>query len=314
MRTVLAGLIFLLLVLCSTAFAQDPPDTVNAMLGYPPEARLLIINADDFGMSHNTNLAIFEAFERGVLTSATLMMPTAWVKEAVDWAREHPDANVGVHLTLTSEWRRYKWGPVAGRDKVPGILDPDGYMWPDCEPVWEHATPAEAEIECRAQIDLARKMGLDPTHIDAHMGTMQLHPLFWEVYLKLSQEYKLPQRQASSAMYAMFGAPDRKQQEREAGVLGPDVLIHGVPLPPDPAQLGEAYNNILRNLKPGLTELYLHPALDGPEMQSISGSHQRRHADYEWLINPATRALIDELGIKLISYRELRQAMQAGQG
>ncbi|NSW58288.1 MAG: ChbG/HpnK family deacetylase [Armatimonadetes bacterium] len=314
MKTVLIVLTMTLAVHCTWVCAQDQPGTVNAMLGYPPDARLLIINADDFGMSHNTNLAVFDAFERGVLTSATVMMPTAWVKEVADWVRAHPQANVGIHLTHTSEWRNYKWGPVAGREKVPGLVSPDGYMWPDCEPAWEHATPEEAEIESRAQIELAKKMGIDPTHIDSHMGTMQLNPAFADVYLKLSQEYRLPQRQASAEMYALFGAPDRKKREREAGVLGPDVLIHGVPLPPDPADLAEAYNNILRNLKPGLTEFYLHPAIDGPEMQSISGSHARRHADYEWLINPATRALIDELGIKLISYRDLRDAMRGGQG
>ena len=299
-----------ILALCaSVATGADLTKPLAELLGYKATGRILIINGDDLGMSHATNLAIFDALENGVLTSATVMMPTAWVKEVALWVKEHPEADIGVHLTHTSEWRNHKWAPIAGRTAVPGLLAPDGYFWPDCESVWSGATPQEADIEARAQIDYAKQLGIKPTHIDSHMGTMQLHPEFWEVYLKLSVDYKLPQRQASKELYDAFGAKGRKEAERAAGVLGPDYLIYGLPEPKDLSEIPEHYNNILRNLKPGVTELYLHPALEGPEMQAISGSHARRDLDYRWLMDPKTRQLIEELGIKLIGYRELRAVM-----
>jgi len=302
------------LVILASRVAADELKTIPELLGYPPETKMLIINGDDFGMSHATNQAIFDALENGVLTSATVMMPTAWVKEVALWVKDHPDKAVGVHLTHTSEWKLYRWAPVAGRTAVPGMLAPDGYMWSDEADVWAHATPQEAEIEARAQIEYARSLGIEPTHIDSHMGTMQLNPAFAEVYLRLSQEYKLPQRQASKELYDALGAAGRKEAERAAGVLGPDCLIYQIPNPKTMADVPELYNNILRNLKPGLTELYLHPAIDGPEMQAICGSYARRDADYRWLIDPKTRQLIDELGIKLTNYRELRDAMKKADG
>lgn len=306
-----AGLLLLPLALyVCPLLAADADKSIPELLGYPPETKLLIINADDFGMSHATNLAVFDAFERGVLTSATVMMPTAWVKEVALWVQEHPEAAVGVHLTHTSEWKNYKWAPVAGRAAVPGMLGPDGYMWAGEEDVWAHATPQEAMVEAQAQIEYALSLGIQPTHIDSHMGTMQLHPDFWQVYLELSKDYRLPQRQASRELYSALGATGRKEAEREAGVLGPDVLVYTLPNPKTLADVPELYNNVLRSLKPGLTELYLHPAIDGPEMQAIAGSHARRDADYRWLVDPQTRELIDELGIKLISYRDLKEAMR----
>jgi len=315
-RIALAGLalasVVSLFALPRAGRAAEPLKSTAELLGYKPGDRLLIINADDCGMSHATNLAIFDAFERGVLTSATVMMPTAWVKEVVDWAELHPEANLGVHLTLTSEWARYKWAPVAGRAAVPGLVSPNGFMWASGPEVWANATPREAEAEARAQIDLARRMGLDPTHIDSHMGTLQENPEFWKVYLKLAGAYRLPQRQASAAAYEALGGQGMKEAERAAGVLGPDELLFNLKRPADPADVPAFYDQVLRDLKPGLTELYLHPAIDGPEMQAITGSHAFRDAEYRWLVAPSTKALIEELGIKLISYRELRTAMRGG--
>lgn len=307
------ALVGIMLLGSASAHAVDWSRPLAELLGYEADDRLLIINADDLGMSHATNQAVFDAFERGVLTSATMMMPTAWVKEVALWVQDHPQADIGIHLTHTSEWRLYRWAPVAGRSIVPGLLAPDGYMWPRIQDVYENATPEEADIEARAQIDYARQLGIEPTHIDSHMGTLQLHEDFWRVYLQLSVDYRLPQRQASPEMYALGGAPGRKDQEKAAGVAGPDHLIHGLPEPQDVSEIPAFYEHILRHLRPGITELYLHPAIDGPEMRAICGSYLRRDVDYRWLIDPRTRELIDELGIKLISYRPLRDLMR-GEG
>ena len=287
--------------------------TLVERLGFKPTDTVLIINCDDVGMCHAENVASFDALLNGVATSATVMMPCPWVPEVVQWKKEHPEADLGIHLTLTSEWKRYRWGPLLGRELVPSLVDEQGYMWPDCEPLWQHVKVDEAYRECRAQVEMAIQLGLDPTHLDNHMGSIQLHPQLWEgVYLRLAKEFNLPVRMASAELYAAMGAAGRRQAYEKAGILGPDVLIYpdalGIPEPKTPAEVPAYYEKILRSLKPGkVYELYLHCAIDGPELQHIAGSHARRQADYEWLVSSKTKELIQKLGIKLIGYRPLRE-------
>ncbi len=298
----------LALALCS---APAPAQTLVEKLGFQPTDTVLIINCDDFGMCHAENLGTFECLTQGVATSATVMMPCPWVMEAVQWKREHPDAALGVHLTFTAEWRRFRWPGVLGRTLCPSLHDEEGYLFHDNEPLWEHMNPEEVYREGRAQVERAIELGLDPTHIDNHMGSVQLHPTLWEVYCRLGEEFDLPLRLAAPELYDMLGAKGQRQVYTDRGVLGPDVLLTEPAIPvPEPKSIAEVpayYNEILHKLQPGkVTELYLHTALDGPELEAISGSHARRQADHDWLCAPETRALIDELGIKLISYRPLR--------
>ncbi len=285
-------------------------------LGFQPTDKVLIINCDDFGMCHAENLASMEALTDGVATSATVMMPCPWVPEVVAWKKEHPEANLGVHLTLTAEWSRFRWQPVLGRELAPSLIDEQGYMWKDCEPLWEHVDADEAYRECRAQVERAIELGLEPTHLDNHMGSLQLHPELWQVYFRLAREFDLPLRLASKELYALLGAGDRRAEYEKAGILGSDVLMFGPAIPfeePDsPAEVPAYYERILRSLEPGkVTELYLHCAIDGPELQAIAGSHARRQADRDWLVADETRELIDSLGIKLISYRPIRELQRA---
>lgn len=307
-------LVLIITVIGSLAVLIPPSGWAASLverLGFRPGDKVLIINADDLGMCHAENVATFEALLDGVATSATVMMPCPWVPEVVEWKKQHPEADLGVHLTLTSEWKRYRWGPLLGREVVPSLVDEQGYMWEDCEPLWEHVNPDEAYRECRAQVEMAIRLGLDPTHLDNHMGSLQTHPKLWRVYFRLAKEFNLPVRMASEELYAMFGAAGRRAEYGKAGIVGPDVLLHGpaipFPEPKSPQEVPAYYEKILRSLKPGtVTELYLHCAKDGPELQHIAGSHARRQADYEWLVSPRTRRLIEELGIKLIGYRPLR--------
>ncbi|MBC7288106.1 MAG: polysaccharide deacetylase family protein [Armatimonadetes bacterium] len=280
-------------------------------LGFSRNSIVLIINADDLGMCHAENAATFDALLNGVATSATVMMPCPWVPEVVEWKRQHPEADLGVHLTLTSEWTRYRWGPVLGRDIVRSLVDRQGYMWRSCEELWRHVKPEEAYRECRAQVEMAIRLGLDPTHLDNHMGSLQLNPQLSEIYTRLAKEFNLPVRMASEELYAAMGAAGQRKVYAENGILGPDELIYPDALPfPEPKSKEEApayYEKILRSLRPGrVYELYLHCAIDSPELQKITGYHWRRQADYEWLVSPKTRELIEELGIKLIGYRPLR--------
>jgi hypothetical protein len=279
-------------------------------LGLKAQDRALIVNCDDVGMCHAENLASFEALTSGIATSATVMMPCPWVTEVARFKKEHPTADLGVHLTFTSEWEVYRWRPVLGLG-APSLISPEGTMWGDNDDVWKHATPEDLYREGRAQVELALALGLDPTHLDNHMGSIQLNIKLAEIYARLGKEFNLPLRLASDRLYALFGAPGHRKLYDDAGVLGPDELVYPgdlpVPEPEDPAGVPDFYAKVLGSLKPGtVTELYLHAAKDGPELESIAHSHRRRQADYEWLISPQARKLVEDLGIKLIGYRALR--------
>lgn len=301
----------LLLVFILSTIEQAPSQTLAERLGYTAEDRLLIINSDDVGMCHSANAAAMEALQKGLLTSISIMMPCSWVPEIAAFARENPQYGYGLHLTLTSEWKHYKWGPVAPADKVPGLLQPDGYLWPDVKSVYSHATPKEVEIEIRAQIEKALKLGIPVDHLDSHMGTLQYNQDYWLVLARVAQEYRLPIRLAGEELLAHYGLSNRRKLAAEMGLLGPDYLVHlereRIKTPEDVAPV---FEQVLRNLKPGVTEIYIHAAVDSPELRRITATHAIRDAEYRWIVSDNVRRLISELGIKLISYKPIMELMR----
>src|SRR5271166_448272 len=167
------GLLFAsLFTLLAASTLPAQVKTVAERLGYPADSKLLIMHADDLAVAHSVDAASFDALDQNAVTSASIMVPCPWLTEVAAYAKAHPEADLGLHLTLTSEWKTYRWGPVAPKDQVPSLLDPDGYFYADAFPAASHAKPEEAEREIRAQIDLAMKMGIHPTHLDMHMGTL----------------------------------------------------------------------------------------------------------------------------------------------
>ena len=184
------------LVLVGTAWAgsagvADEP-TYAERLGWPPGSKVVIFHVDDAGMSHDSNRGAIEAVEKGLATSMSIMFPCPWTTEIVRYVKEHPKVDAGIHLTLTSEWRDYRWGPLSGKKQVPGLVDQDGYLWHDVLKVMATAKADEVETEIRAQLEQCRMMGLRPTHLDTHMGTVFARPDFLQRYVDIGIETGIP--------------------------------------------------------------------------------------------------------------------------
>src|SRR6266516_2540723 len=173
----------LLLVMLSAAALWGETKTVAERLGYPSDSKLLIIHADDLAVAHSVDSASFEALEKGAVTSASILVPCPWLTEVAEYAKAHPEADLGLHLALTSEWKTYRWGPVESKDKVPTLLDPSGTLWSQTAPVAAKARPEEAEREIRAQVEHALALGIHPTHLDSHMGTLFAAPGLFAAYV-----------------------------------------------------------------------------------------------------------------------------------
>ncbi len=285
---------------------QAPRRTLAERLGYKATDRLLIINGDDTGMCHAANVATMDALDNGLMTSATIMVPCPWFTEIARYAKTKPNADLGVHLTHTAEWQLYRWGPILDKKEVPGLVDPDGYFWRSVEEVYAHSKVEEAAAEARAQIERAKKAGIDITHIDSHMGTMQYNPVYHKAYLEIAKEYDLPVRMGSPETYEKVGFPGIRKDAEALGLVFPDRLIHEE----EPAP-GESRKNfwlrMIRELKPGVTELYIHASVATDEAKAIAGSWKERATDYELFAkDPDIRKAIQDGGIIRIGYRPLR--------
>ena len=285
--------------------AQAPPPSLAVRLGLPADAIVLIVNGDDVGVSHAANAATVASLERGLMTSATIMVPAPWFPEIAEYARTHRAADFGLHLVHTSEWKGVKWGAVSGRTVVPRLVDPQGYLWPDIQQLYAHGTPGEAAVEARAQIRKALDAGIDVTHLDSHMGALQFAEPYFQVYRELAKEFDLPIRMGSQATLERFGGGHQRAQLDADGTIYPDYLIHGERRDREPV---DAYwRRMLEGLKPGVTELYIHAALPGEEMQAVTNSWKERATEYELFTNdPSIRALLERRGVRRIGYRALR--------
>src|SRR6185369_15920385 len=230
--------LLLLFALAMLLTPAAPPASMNAAvnlprpslaerLGFKATDKILIVNVDDIANSHAANVAVMDAIQNGLATSATIIVPGPWFPEIADYARKHPQADFGVHLAHTSEWTTLKWGPVASRSEVPGLVDPQGYLWPDIVRVYKNASPEQAYIEARAQIKKAMAAGIDVTHLDSHMGTLQFNEAYFQVYRRLAKEFDLPLRMGSQELLASLGGGQQRGQLDEDGVVYPDYLIHG---------------------------------------------------------------------------------------
>ncbi len=293
---------YLLAAVSLPAGAQN--QSLVQRLGYPPDAKLLIIHADDLAVAHSQDMASFEALDRDAVSSASIMVPCPWLTEVADYAKAHPEADLGLHLTLTSEWKTYKWGPVASREQVGSLLDPPGYLFSTAEEAVRHIKPEEAEREVRAQIETALKMGIRPTHLDSHMGTLFTKPALLAVLINVAHEYHLP-----FLMLKIPGVPpDMYSALKPTDVILDRVFMAASPIKPD-AWL-DYYTHILRTLPPGVSEIIVHLAHDDAEMQAVTVNHSDygsawRQRDFEVMTSPQFRKALEENHVVLTNWRKL---------
>jgi predicted glycoside hydrolase/deacetylase ChbG (UPF0249 family) len=288
--------------------AQSTPKSLAEKLGYPRDAKLLIVHADDLGMTHSVNAASTKGLESGLVTSASIMVPCPWFPEIADYARTHPEADLGLHLTLTSERVFYRWGPVAPRDKVPSLVDSHGYFqlnWTEAP----HIDAKEVELELRAQIERALAMGVRPTHLDSHQYRLfQNGAEIFQSALRVAHDYKLP----------VFVPRDwfLDRPYLEASLRRDDLVVdHTVTIDTAvrPEKWADFYIAALTNLQPGVTVFIIHLGFDDEEMRAATRERDTwgaawRQRDFDFFTSAELRALLREQNIKLVTWRELAEA------
>jgi len=279
--------------------------TLADRLGYPAGTKMVIIHADDLGETHAVNAAAIKALQSGTVNSASLMVPCPWFPEIADYANSHPDTDFGLHLTLTSERVYYRWGPVAPSDKVPTLVDNNGYFYHDWEQ-HEHINPKDVEVELRAQIERALAMGVRPTHLDSHQYRLIMSGKeLFDVMVRVAHEYKLP----IFVTRDWFADYPYLQQSLDPEDI---VLDHTVTIGPEvaPEKWAEFYATALRDLKPGVTEFVIHPGFDDEELRAATRERSTwgsawRQRDYDFFTSDSFREILAQQKIRLITWREL---------
>ena len=269
-------------------------------LGHPADARVVIINCDDLGASHAVNAGVYEALRTGLASSATIMIPAPWAREA---AASYRGEDVGVHLTLNSEHDLYRWGPIT---RAPSLLDGDGGFPRTLADLWDHADLDETRRELRAQIERAILWGFDVSHLDSHMASMQQRPEFFDLYLELALEFSLPVRLSSADTERTIGFPFRRLAAEE-GVLFPDHFV---------ASRGpvgrRTIEQTIHDLEPGVTELQVHPAIDSPEQRAYDHGWPSRVDHHRLLCSDSgLRTILDRSGVEVIGYQSIRELQRS---
>jgi predicted glycoside hydrolase/deacetylase ChbG (UPF0249 family) len=293
------------LLLVTTLSAQTR--TVAERLGHPKNAKLLILHADDLGVAHSENAASFDALDKGVINSASIMMPTPWVTEVAEYAKAHPNADLGLHLTVTSEWATYRWGSTAPHDKVPSLHDADGTLPRETRTVATRAKLDEIELELRAQVDRALALGIKPTHVDSHMGALFNTPGLMATYVTVARAYRLPFLGFINAPSAGGQSPFRSDD------IFPDTVIvadENVPA----AKWKDFYLDAIKNLKPGLTEILVHLGYDDAEMRAVTVTHDAygsawRQRDYDVVNSAEFKKALTDNNVVMVTWRDIQKLM-----
>lgn len=318
-----------ILLFCFISFESLGQETYAEKLGFPKDSKVVILHVDDVGMSWDSNQGAIEAIEKGMATSLSIMMPCPWVPGFVHYMKDHPATDAGLHLTLTSEWKDYRWAPLSGQPTTPGLVDTEGAMWSSVEEVVKHATADEVEAEIRAQLQRARDMGFEPTHLDSHMGTLFATPAFTQRYLKVGIENKIPVMfpggHATLIAEQQKVSPEMTIQLKQTGQMlwdaGLPVLddlhnvSYGFKYPDIKISKSESHREIataqyiesLRKLKPGLTMVIMHCTAPSEVFQYISNSGPVRKGDLLAMTDPSLKKFLEKEKIILTTWREVKE-------
>ena len=319
-------ILFILLGLVHFSMAQ--PETYAEKLGFPKGKKVIILHVDDAGMSYESNAGMMNAMDKGIANSVSVMMPCGWVPQFFDYLKQKPATDAGIHLTLTSEWDTYRWGPLVGCKNAPGLCDEQGALWHSVAQVVEHASADEVEAEIRAQVARYRAFGVQPTHLDSHMGTL-FDPKFLMRYAKVGMEEHIPilfpgghatlvfkKRNVPAALQQM--AQQVGKQLWDAGLPVFDdlddtsygwKLPDGLPATDKSLQAFKTgkYIDLLKSVEPGLTYIIMHCTRQTPTFDQISTSGQSRKGDMLAMMDPALSAFIKKEGIILTTWTELME-------
>jgi chitin disaccharide deacetylase len=278
-------------------------------LGYAADSKLLIIHNDDVGLAHAVNMASFESFKNGIVNSGSIMVPCPWFAEAATLANENPEFDFGIHLTLTAEWKDYRWGGVT---PLKSLLDPKGFLYPDVPDVIANADLQKVENECRAQIERAIAFGIQPTHFDTHMGTLFGSPDYTKIYLKLSKEYQIPVFLPRESIAESH--PEMIQMLEHEGFIMVDRYFMAEPNV-NPERWEEYYVGLIENLKPGVSQIIIHVGFDTDELQAVMIDHPHygsawRQRDFDVLNGEKIKDTIKDNNVKLVTWREIGKLLK----
>lgn len=288
----------------------SPAKNLAELLGYPRDTKLLIIHADDMGLSKSVNSACVKAYEEKGITSGSIMMPCPEATSIINYVKNHPGTDAGIHITLTAEWDTYKWGGVTPAAEIPSLLDKNGYFFATVEELGKSAKGADAEKEIRAQIDKAIALGINPTHLDTHMGSVLANPELVKVYIDLATEYKLPFLLPRAYLF-MF-PPD------VAKVMGSNIFLLDNLFMLEPQMIHgdwiEAYKKGIAEMKPGLNQMIVHVGIDNEELKKICIGHEDygsawRQKDLDLVTSREFSDLLSANNIVLISWGQIRDVM-----
>lgn len=317
--TAILMLFFFSLILIPIMNSAQEKVTNAEKLGFQKGKKVLLLHCDDAGMCEEANIAVQSYVLKGDMLSAAVMMPCPYAEEMVEWAIKHPTADIGVHLTHTSEWKNYRWSTISDPAKVPGLIDPEGKMWHEVPDVVKHASPKEVETEIHAQIDKMIQLGLRPSHIDTHMGTLYASPEFAKVFFETAVKYNIP------ANAIDLSDKDVADYYRAAGYPINDEMIkylEAYPLPKldnfTSAPDGKSYENkrenfiqLVQSLKPGLTEIIFHASIETENLKSITGSWQQRVWEAQLFSDPAVKQFFKENDIEITTWTEIMKRFDA---
>jgi predicted glycoside hydrolase/deacetylase ChbG (UPF0249 family) len=293
--------------------------TWSERLGYPKGRKVLLLHMDDLGMCPEANAAAERYIEEKQILSGSVMMPCPEAATFIAWAKKHPETDIGLHLTLTSEWKKYRWPPVTEAAKVPGLIDPDGKFWHEVPDVVAHASAAEVEMEIRSQIEKSLALGYRPSHIDTHMGTLYGSPEYARVFFKVAQEYNIP------ANAIDVSVPEVADKFKQQGYPINDVvlkILNEYRLPKldnfTSVSPGSTYEEkratffaLVKSLSPGLTEIIFHPSLETDNLRSITNSWQQRVWEAQLFADPLVQQFFQKEGIVITNWKEIMQRFGA---